>query len=175
MILREGRAGKFCRERVFIFSMNSTRKFIFRYTKARLFIFIRNKILKKQKKKKRNQTQPPSPREGGGVIMLVQKGARTRTGFSMGFLFYFCALPGSVCACAYILKYLTELLLKGVLGSSPKIILVFFIQNGVVLGNSNWYTCLDIMPQQEGRLPIYLIRDVQYIVIYIYQFDTLYL
>ena len=32
---------------------------------------------------------------------------------------------------------------------------------------SNWYTCLDIMPQQEGRLPIYLIRDVQYIVIYI--------
>ena len=39
------------------------------------------------------------PREG--VRMLVQKGARTRTGFSMGF--FFCTLTGSVCACAYIL------------------------------------------------------------------------
>ena len=59
LILREGRAGKFCRDRLFIFSMTSTRKFIFRNTKARLFTF----ILKKAKKKK-NQTQK-NPREGG--------------------------------------------------------------------------------------------------------------
>ena len=54
MILREGRAGKFCRDRLFIFSMSSTRKFIFRYTMARLFIS--NKILKKQKKKPDTKT-----------------------------------------------------------------------------------------------------------------------
>ena len=33
--------------------------------------------------------------------------------------------------------------------------------------------CLDIMPQQEGRLPIYLIRDVHYIVIYINLIHTI--
>ena len=27
--------------------------------------------------------------------------------------------------------------------------------------------CMDIMPQQEGRLPIYLNRDVQYIIVMI--------
>ena len=62
-----------------------------------------------------------------------------------------------------------EFLLKWVWGTSPRsIFLVIFIQNGAILGNSNGYTCLDIMPQQEGRLPIYLIIDVQYIVIYIH-------
>ena len=52
----------------------------------------------KQKKKKK-----PKRGGGGGFRMLVQRGAKTRTGFSMGFFFYFCTLPGSVCACAYIL------------------------------------------------------------------------
>ena len=52
-------------------------------------------------------------------------------------------------------------------GPLPELFFVIFIQNGAILGNSNGYTCLDIMPQLEGRLPIYLIRDVQYIVIYI--------
>ena len=65
LILREGRAGKFCRDRLFIFSMSSTRKFIFMYTKARLFIFIRNKILKKQKQKQPQKTQ------GEGVCQNV--------------------------------------------------------------------------------------------------------
>ena len=60
--------------------MSSTRKFIFMYTKARLFIFIRNKILKKQTQK---QPQKKKPKRGGGSVrMLVQKGTMTRTGFS---------------------------------------------------------------------------------------------
>ena len=42
----EGGAGKFGLDRLFIFNMNAAVKFIFRYTKARIFIFIRNKILK---------------------------------------------------------------------------------------------------------------------------------
>ena len=88
--MRDGRAGKFCRDRLFIFSMSSTRKFIFRDTEARLFIFIRNKILKKQKKKKKKKKAKKKKRkkkEGGGFRMLVQKG--TRTGFSMGFFCIF--------------------------------------------------------------------------------------
>ena len=47
------------------------------------------------------------------------------------------------------------MLLKGGLGSLSNKFLVIFIQNGAILGNSNGYICLDIMPQQEGRLPIY--------------------
>ena len=37
-------------------------------------------------------------------------------------------------------------------GSSPRKILVIFVQNGAILGNTNGYSymCLDIMPQQEG-------------------------
>ena len=53
------------------------------------------------------------------------------------------------------------LTLKGVCPPPPKI-LVIFIQNCAILGNSNGYIFLDIMPQKEGRLPIYLNRDVQY-------------
>ena len=54
----------------------------------------------KFEKEKKNQTQKnPRERGGGGFRMLVRKGARSWTGFSMGFSFYFCTLPGSVCAC----------------------------------------------------------------------------
>ena len=43
LIPRGGGPGKFCRD--FFFSMSSTGKFIFRYTKARIYIFTRNIIL----------------------------------------------------------------------------------------------------------------------------------
>ena len=122
MILREGRAGKFCRDRLFIFSMSSTRKFIFRYTKARLFIFIRNKILKKQKKKKKKKPDTKKPKRGGGDQNVGSEGCQDQDSIFHGIFFYFCTLPGSVFACAYILLYLKELLLKGVWGSSPRII-----------------------------------------------------
>ena len=65
--------------------------------------FWKSKIKKKQppNKKKRHQK---TPRErGGGVQNIGSEGSRTRTGFSMGFFFIFCTLPGSVCGCAYIL------------------------------------------------------------------------
>ena len=153
-------AGKFCRDRLFIFSMSSTRKFIFRYTKARLFIFICNKILKKQKKKKNKTKQNRPPKRGGGVRMLVQKGARTRTGFSMGFFAHYQVMYVHVHIYIIVSK---RIVIEGGFGVLPQnYFLVIFIQNGAVLGNSNGYTCLDIMPQQEGRLPLYLIRDVQY-------------
>ena len=42
------------------------------------------------------------------------------------------------------------------LGVLPIIYVVIFTQNGAILGNSNGYICLDIMPQKEGRLHIYL-------------------
>ena len=72
-----GRGGleNFCRDRLYISSMSSTTKFIFRYTKARLFIFIRNKILKKQKKNQKNKqtktkthphTRTHKTKRGGG-------------------------------------------------------------------------------------------------------------
>ena len=50
LILRGGGAGK-CRDISFIFSVSTTGKLIFKNTKARIFIFIRNNFLKKQKKK----------------------------------------------------------------------------------------------------------------------------
>ena len=52
-----GRPFAFYRNRLFIFSMSSAGKFIFMYTEARIFIFTRNRILKKQKKKKKIQQQ----------------------------------------------------------------------------------------------------------------------
>ena len=121
LILREGRTGKFFRDRLFTFSMSSTRKFIFRYTKARLFIFIRNKILKKRKKKIIIK-KPQKPLREGGSECWFRRVPGPGQDFPWDFFNYFCTLPGSVCACAYILWYLKELLLKGVLGSSPKII-----------------------------------------------------
>ena len=73
-----------------------------------------------------------------------------------------------MCMCIYIVVSKRIVIVKrGYWGPPPELFLVIFIQNGAILGNSNGYTCLDIMQQQEGRLPIYLIRDVQYIVIYI--------
>ena len=48
-----GVAGKFCRDGSFIFSMSLAGKFIFRYTKARIFIFTCNKFFKAKKKKPR--------------------------------------------------------------------------------------------------------------------------
>ena len=72
-----------------------------------------------------------------------------------------------MCMCIYIIIS-KRIVIEGGMGPPPELFLVIFIQNGAILANSNGYTCLDIMPQQEGRLPIYLIRDVQYIVIYIY-------
>ena len=40
------------------------------------------------------------------------------------------------------------------MGSSPRKNFVIFIQTGAILCNTNWYICLDIMPQQESFLPI---------------------
>ena len=36
-----------------------------------------------------------------------------------------------------------------------KYFLVIFVQNGAILGNTNGYTCLDTMPQQEGKLTVF--------------------
>ena len=71
-----------------------------------------------------------------------------------------------MCMCIYIIVS-KRIVIEGGIGVLPQnyFFSKIFIQNGAILGNSNGYTCLDIMPQQEGRLPIYLIRDVQYIVI----------
>ena len=49
----------------------------------------------------------------------------------------------------------------------PEKTLVIFVRNGGILGNTNGYICLDIMPRQEGRLTIsetyfYFNRDSQY-------------
>ena len=61
--------------------------------------------------------------------------------------------------------------IDGGLGSSPRNFLVIFIRTSAILCKINWYKCLDIMPLQEGMLPIlkhiYLNGDVQCIVIYI--------
>ena len=121
MILRDGRAGTFCRDRLFIFSMSSTRKFIFRYTKARLSIFIRNKILKKQKKKK--DTTPPPPQEKGGQN-IGSEGCQDQDMIFHGIFFFIFAHFQVLYVHVHI--YLKELLLKGVLGSSPRIILCNF-------------------------------------------------
>ena len=51
-----------------IVSMSSSGKFIFRYTKARIFIFTRNKIFKKAKKKKKKKKT--RGREGGSECWL---------------------------------------------------------------------------------------------------------
>ena len=68
-----------------------------------------------------------------------------------------------MCMCIYIIVSKRIVIEGGYWGPPPELFLVIFIQNGAILGNSNGYTCLDIMPQQEGWLPIYLIRDVQYL------------
>ena len=56
--------------------MSSTTKFIFRYTKARLFIFIRNKILKKQKKNNNNNNRhhPKKKAKRGGEQNVCSEG-----------------------------------------------------------------------------------------------------
>ena len=51
-----GGVSKFCRDRLFIFSISPAGKIIFRYTKARIFIFTRKKN-QKQKKTKTKQKQ----------------------------------------------------------------------------------------------------------------------
>ena len=39
------------------------------------------------------------------------------------------------------------------LGVLPQIfLLVIFMQNGAILGNTNGYMCLNIIPQQEGTM-----------------------
>ena len=45
-----------------------------------------------------------------------------------------------------------ELWLKGVWGSCPRKFLVIFMHKSAILGNTYGYMCLDIMPQQEGRM-----------------------
>ena len=52
-----GGGGKFGRNRIIIFSMSSAGQFIFRFTKAKIFIFAGNKILKKQKKKNKKNNK----------------------------------------------------------------------------------------------------------------------
>ena len=143
-------------------------------SKARLFIFIRNKILKKQKKKKETRHNPP-PQEKGGSECWFRRVPGPGQDFPWDFYLIFARYQVLYVHVHIYYSIWQNCYWRGYWGPPPKLFLVFFIQNGVVLGNSNWYTCLDIMPQQEGRLPIYLIRDVQYIVLYIYQFDTLYL
>ena len=60
----------------------------------------------------------------------------------------------SMCMCIYIIVS-KRIVIEGGMGVLPQnFFFVIFIQNGAILGNSYWYTCLDIMPQQEGRLPI---------------------
>ena len=105
MILREGRAGKFCRDRLFIFSIRSTRKFIFRYTKARLFIFIRNKILKKKKKKSNTTPPPPPPRErgGGGSECWFRRVPGPGQDFPWFFLLFLHTTRFCMCMCIYII------------------------------------------------------------------------
>ena len=144
--------------------MSSTRKFIFRCTKARLFIFIRNKILKKQKKKKTSQKTPKREREGGGGSECWFRRV-PGPGQDFSWDFFLQTTRFCMCMCIYIIAY-KRIFIEGGIGVL-ELFLVIFIQNGAILGNSNGYTCLDIMPQQEGRLPIYLIRDVQHTVIYI--------
>ena len=58
-------------------------------------------------------------------------------------------------------------MVEGSLGSTP--FFVIFMQIGAILGNSNGYICLDIIPQQEGRLPIYLNGDE-----HLYSFSDIY-
>ena len=65
LFLGGGGAVKFGREKLFIFSLSLAGNFIFRYTKARIFIFISNKILKKKEQKKKKQTKDE---RGGGVL-----------------------------------------------------------------------------------------------------------
>ena len=73
------------------------------YQVQTIYFYLQQNFEKAKKKKKKNRHKKTQGEGGGGVRMLVQNGAKTRTGFSMGFIFYFCTLPGSVCACAYIL------------------------------------------------------------------------
>ena len=62
LILMEGWGGKLCQDRLFIFSMSSARKFIYMYTKTRIFSF----NFKSQKKlKQQNFFLNPQIRGGG--------------------------------------------------------------------------------------------------------------
>ena len=46
--------------------------------------------------------------------------------------------------------------LEGGSGGPPRIFfLVIFVRKDVILGNTNGYICLDIMPQQEGKLTVF--------------------
>ena len=100
--------------------MSSTRKFIFKYTKARLFIIIRNKILKKQKnknKKKKTDTNPP--REGGGQN-VGSEGCHDQDRIFHGIFFYF--LPTTrfcMCMCIYIIVS-KRIVIEGGIGVLPQ-------------------------------------------------------
>ena len=137
------------------------------YSKARLFIFIRNKILKKKKKTDTKK----NPREGGGGGLNVgSEGCHDQDRIFHGIFFFIFAHYMYQVLYVHVHIYYSiykNCYWRGYGGPPPELFLVIFIQNGAILGNSNGYTCLDIMPQQEGRLPVYLIRDVQYKVIYI--------
>ena len=109
--LREGRGGKFCRDRLFIFSISSTRKYISRYTKARLFIFIRNKILKKQNKKAKNKKQKTGTqkkprereREGGGSECWFRRVPGPGQDFPWDFFLFLHTTRFCMCMCIYII------------------------------------------------------------------------
>ena len=62
-------AGKFCRDRLFIFVMSLSGKFISGLPEDRIFIFNRNKFLKKQKK---NKKKTKKKWEGGFSEGLVE-------------------------------------------------------------------------------------------------------
>ena len=76
-----GVAGKFCRDGSFIFSMSLAGKFIFRYTKARIFIFTCNKFLKPKKK------TPDGGGWGGGSECWFRREIGQE--FQCDFLFHF--------------------------------------------------------------------------------------
>ena len=102
-------------ERLFIFSMSSTRKF--RYTKARLFIFIRNKILKKKKKTDKKTT----PKRGGGQN-VGSEGCQDQDRIFHGIFFLFLHTTRfCMCMCIYIIVS-KRIVIEGGMGSSPRII-----------------------------------------------------
>ena len=79
---------------------------------------------KKKKKKtnnknKKTDTTPPRERGGGEVRMLVQKGARTRTGFSMGFFFILHTARFCMCICIYIIVS-KRIVIEGGIGVLPQ-------------------------------------------------------
>ena len=117
-----GEGWKILSGQIIYFQHELDQKIYFQVYQGQTIFFIRNKILKKPKKKRQKKKNKQTKRGGGGSECWFRRVPGPGQDFPWDFFLFLHTTRCCMCMCIYILKYLKELILKGQLGSSPRII-----------------------------------------------------